>query len=48
MYGAEAARTAGTLGSISKDLGEMAWSINSIGVKTTVTAFGKGLVKGAM
>jgi hypothetical protein len=48
VYGADAAQSARTLGSISKDVAEMAWNINSMGVKAPLEAFGKGFFKGTL
>eukprot|EP01134_Creolimax_fragrantissima_P007327 CFRG7327T1 len=45
-YGEDAGKAARTAGSISKDLGEMAYHAYSVGVKTTVKSFGKGVLKG--
>lgn len=47
VYGADAAQSARTVGSISKDLAEMAWNINSMGLKAPLKAFGKGFFKGS-
>jgi hypothetical protein len=48
VYGADAAQSARTLGSISKDVAEMAWNINSMGLKAPLEAFGKGFFKGTL